>query len=153
LPPRVLRFHLRLMKFQYTIRQVPGKQLYIPDTLSRAPIPSQLDNFDVMSANDIEFFINMLTELLPANTDRLNVYRQAQVSDEICSKLLYYCRSGWPSHKPKGELGNYWNFQAGMSLSHDLLLYGTRIVVPKNLRQETLQKIHQGHQGIQQCRL
>ena len=34
LPPRVLRFRLRLMKFQYTIKHVPGKELYTPDTLS-----------------------------------------------------------------------------------------------------------------------
>ena len=35
--------------------------------------------------------------------------------------------------------------------SDDFLLYGTRIVVPMAMRHETLQKIHQGHQGIQQC--
>ena len=34
----------------------------------------------------------------------------------------------------------------------DLLLFGSRIVVPKSLQAETLQKIHHGHQGIQRCR-
>ena len=34
LPPRVLRFRLRLMRFSYS---VPGKLLYAVDTLSRAP--------------------------------------------------------------------------------------------------------------------
>ena len=43
--------------------------------------------------------------------------------------------------------------QGELSLSDDLLLYGTRIVVPKEMRYETLQKIHQRHQGIQHCRL
>ena len=38
-----------------------------------------------------------------------------------------------------------------MSLNDDLLLYGARIVVPKSMREDTLQKIHQGHQGIQRC--
>ena len=151
LPPRVLRFWLRLMKFQYTIKHVPGKELYTPDTLSRAPLSSQLENFEVMSAEDIELFVDTLTDSLPANKDRLNVYRQAQASDEICSNLIGNCKSGWPSHKPKGELGKYWNCQGEMSLSDDLLLYGARIVVPKSMREETLQKIHQGHQGIQRC--
>ena len=139
------------MKFQYTIIHVPGKELYTPDTLSRVPLSSQLDNFEVMSAEDIEFFIHTLTDSLPADKDRLNIYRQAQASDEICSNLIAYCISGWPSHKPKGELRKYWNFQGEMSLSDNLLLYGARIVVPKSMREETLQKIHQGHQGIQQC--
>ncbi len=34
-----------------------------------------------------------------------------------------------------------------------LLLYDQRIVVPKALQRQTLQKIHTRHQGIQQCRL
>ena len=34
LPPRVVRFHLRLMRFKYKIKHVPGKHLYTPDTLS-----------------------------------------------------------------------------------------------------------------------
>ena len=43
LPPQVLHFRLRLMKFQYTIAHLAEKELYIPDTLSRAPLPSQLE--------------------------------------------------------------------------------------------------------------
>ncbi len=37
LPPRVLWFQLRLMKFTFNIVYVPGKQLITGDTLSRAP--------------------------------------------------------------------------------------------------------------------
>ena len=39
------------------------------------------------------------------------------------------------------------------TLHDELLLYGGRIVVPKQLQAETLQKIHTGHQGIVRCRL
>ena len=42
------------MKFQYTIAHVSGKELDIPDTLSRAPLPSQLDNFELISSEEIE---------------------------------------------------------------------------------------------------
>ena len=38
LPPRVLRFRLRLDRFTYTIIYVPGKDLHTADTLSRAPL-------------------------------------------------------------------------------------------------------------------
>ena len=40
LPPRIVRFRLRLMQFNYTISHVPGKMLYTADTLSRAPVDS-----------------------------------------------------------------------------------------------------------------
>ena len=35
LPPRVLYFCIRLMRFQYSIIHIPGKTLYMADTLSR----------------------------------------------------------------------------------------------------------------------
>ena len=38
LPPRVLRLRLRLDRYDYLISHVPGKLLYLADTLSRAPL-------------------------------------------------------------------------------------------------------------------
>ena len=40
LPPRVLRFQLRLTRFDYSIAHVPGMYFYTADTLSRALIKS-----------------------------------------------------------------------------------------------------------------
>ena len=37
LPVRVQRFRLRMMRFQFTIGDIPGKELTIANTLSRAP--------------------------------------------------------------------------------------------------------------------
>jgi len=37
LPPRIIGFRLRLLRFNYKIIHVPGKQLVTADTLSRAP--------------------------------------------------------------------------------------------------------------------
>ena len=147
LPPRVLRFRLRLMRFQYNIKHVPGKELYIPDTLSRAPVNNATDH---LATNDIELYIQTVVLSLPADKDRLNSYREAQANDTICSRLIDYCKSGWPNKsKLGGEIKKYWQFAGKFSLHDNLLLYGSRIVVPESMRLVTLQKIHQGHQGIQ----
>ena len=37
LPERVQRFRLRMMRFEFSISYVPGKELLIADALSRAP--------------------------------------------------------------------------------------------------------------------
>lgn len=50
-------------------------------------------------------------------------------------------------------IGPYWKVQSELSIHNKLLLRGKQIVVPKSLQQETLSKIHQGHQGIERCRL
>ena len=44
-------------------------------------------------------------------------------------------------------------FKASTPGAKLLLLRGHRIVVPRSLQQETLHKIHSGHQGILRCRL
>ena len=98
-------------------------------------------------------FVQTITNSLPADGDQLNVYWEAKATDPECSTLIKYCEKGWPSHKPKGALEKYWQFSGEFSLSDKLLLYGTRIVVPASMRQVTLKKIHQGHQGMQRCRL
>ena len=83
----------------------------------------------------------------------MECYRQAQKADDTCSKIRQYCKDGWPSkHQVKGDLVPYWRVRGELSVGDGLLLCGTRIVVPKGQRAKTLQKIHQGHQGIQKCR-
>ena len=149
LPPRVLRFRLRLMRFQYTIANVPGKFLYTADTLSRAPLPHTTTHLEEIT----EFFINSIVSQLPANKDRLESYRSAQATDPTCSTLLTYCREGWPQrHTLKGDLVPYWSAKSELTIHDHLLLFRDRIVIPKCLQRQTLQKIHQGHQGIQRCR-
>ena len=64
------------------------------------------------------------------------------------------CQQGWPDrHKVSGDLSPYWQVQNELTLHEDLLLYGSRIIVPKSQQAMTLQKIHTGHQGIQRCHL
>ena len=86
---------------------------------------------------------------LPASKDYLQFYKQTQASDPVCSQLLQYCHNGWPLRcKVKGDLLYYWDSRSELTIC-DGLLYGSFIVVPKPLQQETLRKIHQGHQGIE----
>ena len=150
MPPRVLRFRLHLTRFEYHIQHVPGKFLYTADALSRAPNTSEVP---APEYPDTEFLVQSLVAYLPADADRLESYRQAQKADATCSKLLQFCKDGWPSkHQVKGDLALYWKVREKISVGSDLLLYGTRIIVPKSLQAETMHKIHQGHQGILKCR-
>ena len=151
LPPRVLRFRLRLMRFHYSIQHVPGKTLYTADTLSRAPI-KEIPNST--SSQEIEQFVQAVTAALPASHDRLDSYCKAQAEDSIYSRLIEYCTSGWPDrNKLPRELKDFWRFRGELTLSGTLLLYQSRIVIPASMRQVTLEKIHHGHQGILRSRM
>ena len=63
LPPRVLRFRLRLARFHYTIAHVPGKFLYTADALSRAPA---FYNSPITEEEKDSCSIHALATVLPA---------------------------------------------------------------------------------------
>ena len=91
---------------------------------------------------------------LPATKDLLKQYSQTESGDRICGQLMLYCQQGWPErHQNKGVLLCYWSVHSELTSCDGLLLYGSRIAVPKSLQHETLSKIHQGHQGIEKYRL
>ena len=142
------------MRFDYDVVHVPGKYLYTADMLSRSPLQNSPDAHTLAQQDEVEYFIQAVTHHLPASETRLNTYRQGQADNAIVSKVITYCRSGWPhKHQISDELRPYWAIRGELSLYNNLLLYGNRIVVPPKLRSETLAKIHQGHQGVQRCHL
>ena len=152
LPPRILRFRLRLTRFEYEIIHVPGKSLVMADTLSRAPITSDKDTSDLQE--EVEYLMEMCINNLPANSHRLEEFRKAQAADTVCSTIIGYCQNDWPrkSSIPL-EVKPYWQARGQLTVHNNLLLYGPRIAIPSSLQKEILSKIHEGHQGIQKCRL
>eukprot|EP00731_Ephydatia_muelleri_P036767 Em0321g6a len=131
LPPRVLRFRLRLMRFDYSIVHVPGKLLYTADTLSRAP--TTLPDADSNALQDeVEGFVSNVTKCLPATEGKLQTYRVFQASDPECVQIMKYCRFGWPEkHCISDGTKPYWVHRGLLTIQDDLLLFGSRIVVPR----------------------
>jgi len=68
--------------------------------------------------------------------------------------VQWYCQNTWPSkHEVEPVVKPYWEVKYSLTICDDLLLYNDRIVVPQALQEETIDKIHDGHQGIDQCRI
>ena len=153
LPPRILRFRLRMAKFDYVAVHVPGKLLYTADALSRAP-QRECTEGDRDLQEQTECFVHAVTiPSLPASRSTLERYRQAQEEDEICSKVSVYCKSKWPDRSSiESQLKPFWKVRGSLTICEQLLLYNNRIVVPSAMRQEALNKIHEGHQGAERCR-
>ena len=151
MPPRVLRFRLRLNRFDFSIHHTPGKELHLADTLSRAPV-SPPGNNSIEFMQEVENFVHTVIAALPAKVDRLQQYREAQTDDVVCSQLKTYCTTGWPDkHHLPSHMQPYWNYQGELTVVDNLLLRDHRIVVPISLQAQTLAKLHQGHQGIERC--
>ena len=152
LPVRVQRFRLRMMRYQFTISHIPGKDLVIADMLSRAPndTPSSEDN---LFNQETSAFVNVVIQSLPASDKQLERIKDEQKQDDVCKQIEAYCQDGWPEkHELSGALRPYYPLRAEITIENELLLRGSRIIIPASMRLEMLDKIHTGHQGIKKCR-
>jgi len=152
LPVRVQRYRLRMMRFNFTISHVPGKQLTIADMLSRAPTESpNVDDYKL--EQESQAFVNTIVQSIPATEQRLQQIKEAQQQDIACKQIAQYCQSGWPDKTALStEVQPFYSVAAELSIENGLLMRGCRIVIPTELQSEMLNKIHEGHLGITKCR-
>lgn len=65
-----------------------------------------------------------------------------------------WCIHGWPAKSPSTnpEMIPFWQVRSSFTVCDNIILYNQCVVIPTSLREEILQKIHEGHQGIEHCR-
>lgn len=151
MPPRIQRFRIKLMRYQFNVVYVPGKQLATADTLSRAPDEKPSISLVDVVEEFVEFQVAAITDTKLVTADDV---RRHQEQDGECNQLVKYCTQGWPRRDRLPEhMKKYWNHRGDLSLCNSVLLKGNRFVIPTSLQKDTLELIHEGHQGINRCRL
>ena len=62
---------------------------------------------------------------------------------------------GWPERRDEcpQNLRNFWNYRDELSILDGLVLKGIRIVIPEQCKTEVLEKLHEGHFGIEHTKL
>ena len=93
-----------MMRYDYTISHVPGKELIVADTLSRAPIDSYEESDQELIQEADTHVQAIITSLPVAKTWKEDIQQQQQ-QDEICQSVALYCQTCWPERKHlAGEL-------------------------------------------------
>ena len=152
LPLRVQRFRLRLMRYYFTISHVPGKDMTIPDALSRAPSTEATLN-EKGFQDEVNAYVNVAIKNLPASQRRIQQIRKHQEEDAVLRQVSKFCYCGWPDTKNiPNEIKPYHSVSSELSVEKGLLLRGSRIVIPHSLQAGILAQVHRGHQGITKCR-
>lgn len=146
-PPRLQRMLLRLQNYDLHIKYRPGKELLLADGLSRLPIKQD------PKSDHIE--LDLQINLVQFSTDRLNQLRTETNNDPTFRQLRSKIIEGWPEHRKDVPpiLRPYWSFRDELSVENGLLLKGERVLIPTTMHKYILDKIHEGHQGIEKCRL
>ncbi|XP_041374692.1 uncharacterized protein K02A2.6-like [Gigantopelta aegis] len=150
-PPRIQRLLIRMMKFTPVAEHMPGKSLVVADTLSRFPVgkpeSSELEN-------EITSHIDSFEVNLPVSDVKLERIREATKEDPEMHLLTSCIIDGWPSHSQniRASLGSYYRDRSHLSMCNGLVTFNDRIVIPKAMRKEILNCLHEEHQGVTKCR-
>lgn len=57
-------------------------------------------------------------------------------------------RAGWPDICPSDELRPLWLHKDELTVHIDCLLWGARVIIPKDFRQTLLNSLHELHPGV-----
>ena len=118
-----------------------GTSLHLADALSRAHLEEQLTNAEQLDINLVEHMISDM---------QLVRFAEETKQDEILPDLQSVILSGWPETRSQvpAKLQEFWNYRDELTVGHGLVLKGQKIFVPKPLREEMLERLHEGHLGI-----
>ncbi|XP_059061148.1 uncharacterized protein K02A2.6-like, partial [Achroia grisella] len=154
-PLRLQRMLLRLQRYTFNLIYKPGKHLYIADTLSRAYEQNSEDDISHTDQDEM-CVVGEIRSITSKYTDAqfLQLQKITETDNELI-QLQEYIANWWPSNKSEvaDAVKPYWNFKEELSMNYGLIWKGNKILIPKSLRQEMLQKIHIGHMGLEKCTL
>ena len=135
---RLQRWVVELSMYKFKIVFRESFKMSHADGLSRLPM-KELTHDQPIS---IKYF-NFSNE----NPINLNDVKHYMSQDLILSKVYEYILNGWPNKIPK-ELSRYFSEKANLSLEDGCIYYGSRLVIPLNLREKVLSNLHNNHTGI-----
>ena len=156
--PRVQRLIVR--SFQYLPFKVvykKGTDIPVADALSCVTPMDPEDNIQlpIISVNMITTQILTSVESQGSFSNKLDRLRKSIVQDEQLTRLKGYISTGFPCDKKNllTDLHEFWPHKEMLSIKSGLITCGNRIMVPKEMRPEMLQYVHEGQQGKERCLL
>ena len=151
-PARIERWNLRIQDFDFNVVYTSGAN-NASDFLSRHPSSSDAAR---VQEDVAEEYVNFLTAHAVPKAMTLKEIKEETKKDEILQELVKIIREQlWDSKKAfNGDNGNelrkYINFQDELTINDDtdIVLRGSRIVIPSSLRNRAISIAHEGHQGL-----
>lgn len=137
---RIERWILRIQSYRFKVIYKPGKT-NIADPLSRLIAdtnekPTENGTF----TDSTEYYVNWVVENATPIAITMREIEEASAEDDTINAID---KNVWPH-----SIQHYKLFETEFCFSGNILLRGTRIVMPENLQERTLQLAHEGHPGI-----
>ena len=152
-PLRCQRLLLRMMRFCFDVQHVPGKDLIVPDALSRSPLAGTEASSATLSS-EATAYVDAVQASWPASQAKLQEFRKATDEDEELQAVRRFVTDGWPRRASAvpASLMPFYKVQGDLSTCDGLVTYQDRIVIPKSQTRAVLNRLHESHQGLTACR-
>jgi len=154
---------LQLQKFTLVVKDKSGKEMYVSDFLSRAPLlccdsSVELPNYPIFVVRQQEALfkecenIDLLCDLSVSDR-RLEQIKTETAADESLQCLLRVVGDGWPDQKSATlmSIREYWPFRDEITMQDGIVFKACRVIIPKSMRKKMLNRIHSSHQGAEAC--
>lgn len=148
-PSRLQRMIWQLQKYSFTIVHIPGKNIPVADTLSRKSMPCT----DHSLTEEMDVQVHTVLSALPVSDVKLSNIRKETDRDVQMSTLKRVIKEGWPAERKRcptaildGIIEMSYRRWAVWSSK------GEKIIIPMQLREEMLKRIHAGHMGIEKSK-
>ena len=137
-PRRLQRMMLKLQRYQFSVRYKKGKELYVADTLSRAPVADQPSAPDAKQGYEV-FRLEIAEMDIEPNrvtSETMQQIKQETVKDLVLASLCDVVASGWPGERKEmpEHLRQYWSFRDEISVYHGVAYRSHQVIVPSSLR-------------------
>ena len=152
-PSRLQKMLMQLQAYDITLVYKKGTEMYIADASSRANPP---DITDEQFERDIaaEHFIHLMSSESYVTDRKLKAIQEEIKTNETMQLLVQQIQSGWPENNSllPMSLRPYYPYRDELTTQNNLIFKAQNILTPPNLRADTLQKLHQSHQGIEKTK-
>ena len=150
--PRLARMMLRISDYDVNVLYQKGSKMYLSDTLShlsshntRQGKQSEIKGLNI-SVHDVE------TDVREATLYKIHVCSK---TDSAVSLVMQYVLDGWLGNanecaKPAQP---YFTYREELTIVDGLLVKGSRIVIPTEMRHACLETLHTPHLGLQKTLL
>lgn len=137
---RIERWVMRLMSYKFTVIYKPGKT-NIADPLSR--LLQQIDG-ERIDLNVADEYIRWIVSYAEPKAIKIEEIDEISVQDEEIQAV----KTALNNNQWIDKASPYKPFEMECCFYGNVLLRGTRIVIPQKLREQTLQLAHEGHPGM-----
>ena len=147
---RLQRWATTLLNYDFSITFQSSTNIGQADALSRLINTNKSHNDDTVIAaisleTEVDRVLSDAVHSLPVTAEMIALHTN---KDPVLQKVKNYLRQGWPMYVMDSDLQQYHRRRDSLSTVNSCLLFGDRVVVPRNLRKCILTQLHDGHQGM-----